>query len=352
MGHYSASQSLRQRLLEADGAARAEVVDLLAYAMPGASEAMYKCFAFMVTHGSGLYNTYYKFTENKEEAKPPFEGLLLEKLGQLLDEAEPDLVIATHPLCAQLMSRWKEETGSGLTLVTCITDLSAHSEWITGGTDCYLAGAPEVAEELAEKGVEPERIVCAGIPVSPAFGRIRARRGGETRRLLIMGGGLGLLPKKDRFYEALNALEGVETTIIAGNNKKLYDRLVGKYEHIEVVGYTKRVYEYMARADLMLSKPGGITLFESIYSELPLLAWEPFLEQEKHNARCLVRRGMGAIAGKEWEECLDAVRGLLYNDGALRWMRGNMRRFKGQLAQERLGGLLEELAGVKEEKAG
>lgn len=53
-----------------------------------------------------------------------------------------------------------------------------------------------------------------------------------------MGGGLGLMPRKDSFYEALNALPGVHTTILTGKNQKLYDRLAGKYENIEVVAFT------------------------------------------------------------------------------------------------------------------
>ena len=125
-----------------------------------------------------------------------------------------------------------------------------------------------------------------------------------------MGGGLGLLPKRDSFYEALDALPGVHTTIITGNNRKLYDRLAGKYAHIEVLGFTDRVYDYMARADRVPPKPGGITLFETIFSELPILAWEPFLEQEKNNARFLVKRRLGRVAAKEPEECLSAIRAL------------------------------------------
>ena len=67
-----------------------------------------------------------------------------------------------------------------------------------------------------------------------------------------MGGGRGLLPKRDSFYEALDALPGVHTTIITGNNRKLYDRLAGKNAHIEVLGFTDRAYDYMARADLVV----------------------------------------------------------------------------------------------------
>ena len=347
MGHYSASQSLRLQLLGAFPGSQVEVVDLPAYAIPDASEAIYKAFSLLVTKGSGLYNIYYKATENAAlKARPLLADLFQDKLGQLLWEERPDVVIATHPFCARLVADYKEEVAAELPLVTCITDLSSHSEWLNDATDCYLVGSRDIRDRLAAKGVEPERILVTGIPVKPEFKRSarRDRRDGVERHLLIMGGGLGLLPKKDRFYEELNAMPGVRTTIITGGNQKLYDRLHGRYENIEVVGFTDRVYDYMARADLMLSKPGGITLFETIFSELPILAWEPFLQQERENARFLIRHQIGRIAPKEPEACLEAIARLLTDDIALARMGQNMRRLKGQLEAQSLERLMAALA--------
>lgn len=350
MGHYSASQSLRLQLLGAFPGSQVEVVDLPAYAIPDASEAIYKAFSLLVTRGSGLYNIYYKATENATlKARPFLADLFQDKLGQLLWEERPDAVIATHPFCARLVADYKEEVSSDLPLVTCITDLSSHSEWLNDATDCYLVGSRDIRDRLVAKGVEPERILVTGIPVKPEFKRPakRGHRGLGERHLLIMGGGLGLLPKKDKFYEELNAVPGVRTTIITGGNQKLYDRLHGRYENIEVVGFTDRVYDYMAQADLMLSKPGGITMFESIFSELPLLAWEPFLQQEINNARFLLRAGIGAVAAKEIEDCLEAIRNLIYDREKLSAMAGNMRRLKSQLADNTLGAILETLRVMK-----
>ena len=343
MGHYSASQSLRLQLLGAFPGSQVEVVDLPAYAIPDASETIYKAFSLLVTKGSGLYNIYYKATENATlKARPFLADLFQDKLGQLLWEERPDAVIATHPFCARLVADYKEEVASDLPLVTCITDLSSHSEWLNDATDCYLVGSRDIRDRLVAKGVEPERILVTGIPVKPEFKRParRDRRDREERHLLIMGGGLGLLPKKDKFYEELNAMPGVRTTIITGGNQKLYERLHGRYEHIEVVGFTDRVYDYMARADLMLSKPGGITLFETIFSELPILAWEPFLQQERENARFLTRHRIGRIAPKEPEACLAAIARLLTDDIALAQMGENMRRLKGQLEAQSLERLM------------
>ena len=350
MGHYSASLSLRQQLLRAFPQAEVDVEDLVAYAMPNVSKTVYQCFNLLVTRGSGLFNMDYKLTENAHmEFRPAFEPVFLDALEELLTQRRPDAVVATHPMCAQLVSRYKKENGSTLPLVTCVTDLSSHSEWITSGTDCYLVGSNEIGERLGAKVVERSIICVTGIPVRSEFKRPVQRRAGRERHLLIMGGGLGLLPRRDKFYEQLNALPGVKTTLITGNNRKLYERLAGKYQNIEVLGYTDRVYDYMARADLALTKPGGITLFETIFSELPILAWEPFLQQEKNNARFLVKRGLGRVAAKEPEACLAAIRALIYDDEALESMARNMRDMKGQLEEQSLGHILSALAAQRKE---
>ncbi len=348
MGHLSAANSLCQQLLRACPQNRAEVVDLVAYAMPGACQAVYKCFELLVTRGSGLFNLYYKMTENaRMDLRPAFEPIFLDGLRRLLAQRRPDVVIATHPLCAQLVSRYKKEEGSGLPLITCVTDISSHSEWINGGTDCYLVGRGELRRRLADKGVDPGRILVTGIPVKEEFKRISRRPSNGERHLLIMGGGLGLLPKKERFYQQLNSLPGVKTVLIAGRNQKMVEWLDGRYENIQVVGFTSQVHEYMAWADLVLTKAGGITLFETIYAELPLLAWQPFLEQERRNTRFLVERELGRVAGREPEQCLQDIKDLIYDTHSLSRMAANMRGVKAMLEQERLAPVLGGLAAAK-----
>ena len=343
MGHWSASESLRQQLQRAFPEAQVEVMDLIAYTSHN-PESMYKWFNVLVTRGSGLFNLYYKFTQNKDSDERPLnEEQCPHRVGELFAVKRPDVVIATHPICARMVARWKGETGSSLPMVTCVTDLTSHSEWIHKVTDCYLVGTEEIRDRLVEKGVSRDIIYVTGIPVRAEF-KLPVHRGDrQERNLLIMGGGLGMMPRKDSFYEGLDTMPGVRTTIITGRNQKLYDRLVDRYENIRVVGFTDRVYEYMAWADLVLTKPGGITMFESIFSELPILAWEPFLEQEKRNARFLVERGLGRVASKESEECLTAIRELIYDDYTLADMSARMHAMKEKLEQESLTHILSRL---------
>ena len=344
-GHWSAAQALAERL------GTAEVVDLMEWCCPGYARHIYRGFSLLVTHGRGLFNAYYRMTGRAKPKDSSVPALLLqERLGQLLAQEKPDLIVATHPLCAQAVACYRQKSGSAVPLLTCITDISVHPEWIHHGTDAYLVGSEDIRRGLAEKGVPREKIIVTGIPVRAPFHAALPRPEGGTRELLIMGGGLGMLPKKDAFYLALGALPGVHVTIITGRNEKLYQYLSGRYPNITVVGYTDRVWEYMSRADLMMSKPGGITLFEAISTGVPLLMPRPLLQQEINNAAFAVRRGVGVLGCDPRDARQSAAEiGRLLSDGAaLERMRENMARLRGALEGEQLERLLGRLCAPEE----
>lgn len=343
MGHWSAARALSEQL-SGEGH-ETEVVDFFDYALPEVAPAMYRAFSLLVTYGGAIYNVYHRLTEKSSgDAMLPVERLT-NQLARLLEERRPGLVLSTHPVCSHLMSNFKLQRDSEVPLITCITDVTCHSEWIHPATDCYLVAGETVRQGLVDKGVDRSRIEVTGIPVSTRFG-MGCRTDG-VRELLIMGGGLGLMPRKDAFYQALNDLPGVHTTILTGKNQKLYDRLWGRYEHIEAVPFTDQVPFYMGRANLMLSKPGGITTFEAIAARLPMLAWEPFLNQERENARFLVENGMARIAAKEESACLAAIQGTIYDDEALSAMENAMDQLAGTLRHTAVCGVVRELAREK-----
>ncbi len=322
MGHWSAAQSLRQQLLGSHPAASVEVVDFPAYAMPNLSGVLYKFFNLMVTHGRHIFNLYYRITgAGCSDARPAFEGMFLDRLAQLLRQRQADVVIATHPLCAQLVSRLKEKARESMQpdaadvrmldipLITCVTDVSSHPEWINRNTDCYLVPSGEIRRSLTEKGVDPSLVCVTGIPVREEFRHLSHSSEGKVRELLIMGGGLGMLPGDTAFYDALNRIPYTHVTVITGRNRRLYRRLRGRWENIQVEGYISQVWNYMARADLIVSKPGGITLFEAIYARVPILTWPPTLQNERNNAKWMEEQGIGWVADSM--NCAGEIRKIL-----------------------------------------
>ena len=85
------------------------------------------------------------------------------------------------------------------------------------------------------------------------------------------------------------------------------------YTHLsfEVIGFTQKVAQYMARADLLLTKAGGITTFEAIHTGTPMCLLRPFLMQEEANAAYIEQQGFGKVLwdkGKEASEVLSLLR--------------------------------------------
>ncbi|WP_373266835.1 MGDG synthase family glycosyltransferase [Hungatella hathewayi] len=348
MGHYSAAFSLAERVSRVNPEAEIVIRDIFEYAMPYYSDKVYHAFGVMVTHCSGTYNKYYNHMERKgPDLKPVFLPWFLKKIKNLLEEEQPDAVISTLPLCSQIMSWYKAVTGSRMPLITCITDISSHSEWINGATDCYLVPDRMVRTKLTEKGVEETKIYVYGIPVRPEFdyGEERPEETDGKKHILIMGGGLGILPESNEFYEELNDSGHIRVTVITGKNQEIYKKLHGKYENIDVIGYTNEVYRYMQEADVVISKPGGITLFETIHAGTPLLVFEPFLQQEINNTGFIVGRGIGMILEKNPMDCVREISKIVQDDTLLDAMKANVDRLKREYDQTVIGQVLALIEG-------
>lgn len=346
MGHFSAATSLAESIKEKYPLSTITVTDIFEYISPMHYKKFYGLFTFLVNHGSKFYNSFYSFTEKQNaNGRPPFLLLFYKILEQLLMQTYPDVIISTLPLCSQLVSRYKQHHPLSAPLITCVTDISTHNEWINENTDYYLVGASSMKYDLIQKGVASDRIYVSGIPVKKAFKYMPRKKATPEKHLLIMGGGLGLIPNTEGFYEKLNQTPGLKTTVILGNNRQKYKELAGKYENIEVVGFTNQVYRYMYEADLLLSKPGGITTFEAIFSKLPIMVLSPFLQQEIKNARFIQKEGLGKVLWDEQADVAEEIRSLIFNQQALSHLEECMSQFRNSLKDQSIFTILEQLHG-------
>ncbi|MGN9164210.1 MGDG synthase family glycosyltransferase [Tissierellaceae bacterium HCP3S3_D8] len=350
MGHYSTSISLKQEILRDMEGSNVEIIDIVDYMTPKFQKIIYSGFNLLVQKASGLYNFVYKNTTDTGLNKTiPFVKVLVSKIEKLIDLTNPDIIISTLPLCSKIISEYKERTGSNLPLVTCITDISTHNEWINQGTDLYLVATEMVKENLIKSGVSSRDILISGIPVKEQFKELynkRIKKRKNHKKLLIMGGGLGLIPLNNSFYDILSRVDGLEVTVIMGRNKKAYDRLFGRYDNIQVIGYTDKVYEYMADSDLLISKAGGITLFEAIHAELPMLVLCPFLAQEKNNAYFIENKGIGRVLWDKYMDMSSVVLDILNNDSYLSEMQDNMNKIKSTLNNRTILDMVSRIEGI------
>lgn len=231
------------------------------------------------------------------------ERLNTAKLGKLLRELQPDQIICTHFLPAELLSR-KIKNGKLTTPVWVqVTDFDLHALWVQQRINGYFAATEEVAWRMAERGIPAETVRVTGIPIMPVFGQpydraaCAAEFGLDPNRttLLMMSGGMGV-GGIEQLAERLLQLEGdFQIVALAGRNEKLLADLkaiAGRFPgRLLPLGFTKVIERVMAASDLAITKPGGLTSSECLAVGLPMIVVSPIPGQEERNADFLLENG-------------------------------------------------------------
>ncbi len=313
MGHIKAAEAIKeeltlcQELPEQMRSAREldiEIIDWISYLTPHCAKYIYGSYSALIRRSAVFYNLHYKSSENRPVTQKPDLACYI-RMNQLIREKQPDLIISVLAYASKAVSYYKALSGSSIPLVTCVTDITGHSEWINNHTNAYAVGSKEVRQSFIRKGIPENQIYITGIPVRRGFytqtppknadenSAAEKLSGNPRPKILLMGGGLGLLPKRLDFYRQLNDLVPAKITLITGKNEKLFHQLYHRFENIEVLGYVRDIENYFLRSDLVITKPGGITTFEAIFSETPILALNPTMHQEKYNAEFITKHKIG-----------------------------------------------------------
>ncbi|MBC5826934.1 MAG: glycosyltransferase [Candidatus Eremiobacteraeota bacterium] len=171
----------------------------------------------------------------------------------------------------------------------------------------------------------------------------------ETQRttILLMGGGLGIGPLENAVLAIDRLHHDFQTLIIVGKNpgleKRLADMAVGLRHQARVLGFVPNVYDYMRAADVLVSKPGGLTSSEALASGLPLIMLRPLPGQEERNTRHLQDKGVG-VRVQNFKELTAALDKLLGNPGLLDRMRRHARNLARPNAADGVAELIASLS--------
>lgn len=259
---------------------------------------------------------------------------LIRRLEPAIRKFAPDVIISTQMIPAAMASYLKQRGKVQASMIGVLTDFGVHDFWKQGGTNRYC-----VAHESILEGDESTaaRAVVTGVPLMPDFAfpmsQAEARRelnlADDAPTVLVLGGGLGLSVDT----AALALLQRKSSThVIAmpGNNNKAraaLDRLAAQHpQRLTVCDWTDRMDLYLRAADIVVGKPGGITVAEALACGRPLLATRSLGGQEGFNVNFLTRHGVGGlVADRDLPDRVDALlhdREVLHNMQRRAWLLG------------------------------
>lgn len=322
-GHVQAARAVMDSLRKL-GHCKVQLLDLMAESHPWLNNLTK--FVYMQSFKTipQLYGWVYNITREMQ-AKSAFGNVLhsfgMRQLALTLDREKPDLVIHTFPQLA--LPALRRKMGMKLPIVNVVTDFDLHGRWLHPDIDRYYVATEDLRQEAAQRGIPIERIIATGIPIHTSFYPVSTESADlqqtipqpspETTTLLIMSGAYGVLSGILNICQQLSQLPKLRLLIVCGRNQQLkaeLDALYADYSDIYTYGFVDYVPELMQASDMVITKPGGITLSESIASGLPILVFKPVPGQELNNALYLEQKGAARIARTTDEliqHCIDLI---------------------------------------------
>jgi processive 1,2-diacylglycerol beta-glucosyltransferase len=243
-----------------------------------------------------------------ERRRLALDKLNTRPLVKLLREYQPDVIICTHFLPAEIVSWLRAKDRLMSRQVIVVTDFDVHAMWLVHHYEQYFVAVDEARAYMEALGIPPEKIAVSGIPIDPVFAEkkdkqeMRVKHGLEPDRttILLSAGGFGV-GSVEPLIAALKPLKvRAQVVAVCGRNEDLRRRLVTSAARtkpidnvlIKPIGYTNEMDEYMAASDLVLGKPGGLTTSEAMSKGLAFVIVDPIPGQEERNSDHLLEEGV------------------------------------------------------------
>jgi processive 1,2-diacylglycerol beta-glucosyltransferase len=343
-GHVRTAQALELVLKETLPEAQVENVDILKLS----TYPFRRCYAGMYLDFIDLAPQVLGFFYNlMDQAKPAGQSawdhlrVSLEKMSmrpfvQLLEAQPWDLIINTHFLPAEIVASLRRQKRINTPQVTVTTDFETHRLWVNEPCELYFTATEEAALYLECFGVPRARAIPCGIPVLPVFAEPKTQEECRKRQqiqggrpvVLLLSGGHGVGPFESLYRSMLEVEVPLELVVVTGTNTEARRRMsaipTGAHR-AHVLGYTHQMDELMTAADLVVSKPGGLTTSELLARGAPLVIVHPVPGQEDRNSDYLLENG-AAIKVNHLPTLAHKVTALLRDPQQLARLQANSRR--------------------------
>ncbi|MES2921948.1 MAG: hypothetical protein V4819_10385 [Verrucomicrobiota bacterium] len=303
-GHNSAARNLALAL-DAAGAFT-QVSDPCVLGVPRITAAVNHGYRYVTTHFPKVWAKIYRSTDKCDFSKQrsPVMRWVESALAGLIHDFKPDAVVSTYPLYPYFMTRILAASGEKTPVFIVVTDsIEINAAWLRANCNNWLVTDSATRETMIRAGLPAEKIVDTGFPVHPNFSKltpVEASDACDPFRILYFP--TAKLPFVRRHARALlEASPSVHLTIILGRNvRALYSRareIKKAYPgRVRLIGWTRRVPQFLNSHHLVVGKAGGATVHEAIAARCPMLIHHLVPGQEEGNLKLLEIIGGGYLA--------------------------------------------------------
>ncbi|MCC6126438.1 MAG: glycosyltransferase [Pirellulales bacterium] len=309
-GHLRAAQAVEKALRLLDTEASVENFDVMDFTNAAFRRLYAKSYLDLVNRAPHALGYFYDLLDKKPSPQHKSDRLrlLVEKLNlrkflKFLQEKTWDVIVNTHFLPAEIIASLRRQGKLATPQLTATTDFETHRLWVNQPCDHYFTATEEGALNLQHWGVPAADITVTGIPIDPEFSEEKDRGGclkrqglaGDRPILLQLAGGFGVGPVEKLFGGLMEIEKPLEIVVVAGRNEELKNRLerleTPERHRVHILGFTTEIDELMAVADVVVSKPGGLTTSETLARGAAMAVVNPIPGQESRNSDFLLENG-------------------------------------------------------------
>ena len=339
-GHISTALAVADAVRESSPWTPVFVADVADYMGALARFTHVTAYLWLVKHAPAVWDRIDRYQKRQEHTSPEwYYRRGLRRLFDLAREMRPRALVATEVGCCEIAALVKRDVAADAPLVAVSNEYDADRAWVQPEVDLYCCMTERLGEELVSHGARRERVVAWGAPLKKEFGALRGREVEREevcewldldaqRPLVIVAGGSEGLGRIEETTARLLALKNPspQVVVLAANNARLKSRCerlgAGEAgERLRVLGWTERVPQLMAAADLMVSKLGGM-FNEALATGLPVIALKPPPGAERVQYRLLEEWRVGR-AVRTLDEMTSEVARLLSRPREIEAMRAN-----------------------------
>lgn len=310
-GHRAAAEAIRDAMIEKYGAenVQGELLDVYRQ-MNYPANKMPDFYPWVINNSQTGWAIAYKLTDNPSRAR--FTSRLTyrlnrAKLRKMVAEHPADVVCCVHSLLGQPSMSAYASYGQRPPWVTVVTDLvTTPFFWYDKRVDRCLVPSQEAFDRGIQCGLKPEQLRVTGLPVHPNFNRRLTDKASARRELgwnpdittvLMVAGGDGMGPMLET-TDAIRAKNlNVQIVVICGRNKTLKEKIeAANYPNVRPYGFVTNMPQFMAAADVLVTKAGPATISEACIAGLPVILSGRIPGQEDGNVRLVVENDAGAYA--------------------------------------------------------
>lgn len=314
MGHVRAAEAIRACALQHPDVAEVLHLDAMDFVTAGFRKVYTDFYVKLVDKAPTLWGYLYNHTHEAkadsslERLRRALERMNARALRRQIRALRPDAIICTHFLPAEMLARQIHLGELDCPVWVQVTDFDLHRLWVHEGMAGYFAANDEVAFRMQAQGICARHIEVTGIPIMPAFGQplnrsvCAAEYGLDPTQptLLLMGGGAGVGSLETIAQRLMRLGQRFQLLVLAGRNQQVLASLQAlALEHpgrLFPQGFTGVVERLMVCADLVITKPGGLTTSECMAMGLPMIVNSPIPGQEERNADYLLEQGVALKA--------------------------------------------------------